>query len=295
MSERTCLDCAADISGRHWRSRRCESCQRERDRAALAAKAPTLYDRTCGGCGKAFKARGKRVRACSVQCGGKMGHPGNVTKVCVVCDKTFTISRQYERETCSRACRSWHIENPDRKPSRQCRWCGDSLAHKGLRAEWCDDRCWHADHEGVSWEWVKTRRCVVCNEPIPRSVNYQRVVCSAVCRTRNRSVETLFRQAHARRQNMDAAKVYRVPKAYIRKLRTMPCYWCGGIGGTADHVVPISRGGKHSEGNLVPACRSCNSSKRDLLLVEWKRRREMMGTWSQDVKPPRRMRQAQNA
>lgn len=36
-----------------------------------------------------------------------------------------------------------------------------------------------------------------------------------------------------------------------------------------DHVVPLARGGRHSIGNLTPACRSCNSSKRDRLLCEW--------------------------
>lgn len=30
---------------------------------------------------------------------------------------------------------------------------------------------------------------------------------------------------------------------------------------TVDHVVPVSRGGTHELGNLVPCCRSCNSSK----------------------------------
>lgn len=42
---------------------------------------------------------------------------------------------------------------------------------------------------------------------------------------------------------------------------------------TIDHVVPISKGGRHTIGNLVPACRSCNSSKRDLLLFDWLQRR----------------------
>lgn len=40
-----------------------------------------------------------------------------------------------------------------------------------------------------------------------------------------------------------------------------------------DHVVPLSRGGRHSIGNLVPCCRSCNISKRDKFVVEWKLRR----------------------
>ena len=40
---------------------------------------------------------------------------------------------------------------------------------------------------------------------------------------------------------------------------------------TMDHIVPVSRGGKSSKNNIVPACRPCNQSKKmhtpvDLLL-----------------------------
>lgn len=48
------------------------------------------------------------------------------------------------------------------------------------------------------------------------------------------------------------------------------CHYCGGAAETVDHVVPLVRGGTNYEGNLVPACRKCNASKRDLLLVEWR-------------------------
>lgn len=36
-----------------------------------------------------------------------------------------------------------------------------------------------------------------------------------------------------------------------------------------DHVVPIVRGGKSSRGNIVPACKECNSRKKYLLPMEW--------------------------
>lgn len=39
---------------------------------------------------------------------------------------------------------------------------------------------------------------------------------------------------------------------------------------TIDHLVPLTRGGKHAPGNLVPSCKSCNSSKGNKLVSEWK-------------------------
>lgn len=36
-----------------------------------------------------------------------------------------------------------------------------------------------------------------------------------------------------------------------------------------DHVIPLSRGGSHSLGNLAVSCLSCNRSKKDKLLEEW--------------------------
>ena len=39
---------------------------------------------------------------------------------------------------------------------------------------------------------------------------------------------------------------------------------------TKDHAIPLSRGGTDWPANLVPACRSCNSSKRDKTPSEFK-------------------------
>lgn len=39
---------------------------------------------------------------------------------------------------------------------------------------------------------------------------------------------------------------------------------------TLDHVVPLVRGGRHSIGNLVWACRPCNTSKGGRLVVEFR-------------------------
>lgn len=37
-----------------------------------------------------------------------------------------------------------------------------------------------------------------------------------------------------------------------------------------DHVIPISKGGRHSIGNLLPACSTCNLSKNASFLAVWR-------------------------
>ena len=37
---------------------------------------------------------------------------------------------------------------------------------------------------------------------------------------------------------------------------------------TMDHVVPISRGGKSTKGNIVPCCKKCNNKKKYMTPVD---------------------------
>ena len=51
------------------------------------------------------------------------------------------------------------------------------------------------------------------------------------------------------------------------------CAYCGQSGKiTADHVVPLNRGGLDEALNIVPCCKTCNSSKNANLMEEWYRR-----------------------
>lgn len=42
-----------------------------------------------------------------------------------------------------------------------------------------------------------------------------------------------------------------------------------------DCILPISRGGRYTLANVVPACRSCNASKCNLEVVTWLRRKRL--------------------
>lgn len=66
--------------------------------------------------------------------------------------------------------------------------------------------------------------------------------------------------------------VWSVIRSRIFKRDDYTCQYCGERGKKleCDHVVPVSRGGAHSDDNLVTACFSCNRSKRDKLVSEWR-------------------------
>lgn len=55
------------------------------------------------------------------------------------------------------------------------------------------------------------------------------------------------------------------------------CAYCGadGPGLQRDCVLPISRGGRYTVANVVPACRSCNASKCNLEVTGWMRRKRL--------------------
>ncbi len=55
------------------------------------------------------------------------------------------------------------------------------------------------------------------------------------------------------------------------------CAYCGGEGPALqrDCVLPISRGGRYTLDNVVPACRSCNTSKCNDEVTGWLRRKRL--------------------
>lgn len=55
------------------------------------------------------------------------------------------------------------------------------------------------------------------------------------------------------------------------------CAYCGGDGAALqkDCMLPISRGGRYTLANVVPACGPCNASKCNLEVTTWMRRKKL--------------------
>jgi 5-methylcytosine-specific restriction endonuclease McrA len=87
--------------------------------------------------------------------------------------------------------------------------------------------------------------------------------------SRNNPEYIRFKSAKRRALKLSRG-VFRITQKEFFALYRMPCFYCGGKSEHVDHVVPLSRGGRHSIGNLVASCASCNLSKSDRFITEWK-------------------------
>jgi 5-methylcytosine-specific restriction endonuclease McrA len=80
---------------------------------------------------------------------------------------------------------------------------------------------------------------------------------------------------HKRRAMIKESGVYLVTGRDLSKIRRQSCVYCGSKDDiTIEHIIPITRGGTHSIGNLTSACRSCNFSKSGKFIMEWRIRSE---------------------
>ena len=65
--------------------------------------------------------------------------------------------------------------------------------------------------------------------------------------------------------NLSYAESFAIPR-----LELDYCVYCGSTDNLSiDHIIPIDKGGTQDSKNLIRACRSCNSAKRNSFFIDW--------------------------
>jgi 5-methylcytosine-specific restriction endonuclease McrA len=83
--------------------------------------------------------------------------------------------------------------------------------------------------------------------------------------------EKFFWHNAKRRSILRKASIYTITKKEKKRILMSSCFACFTTENiTIDHVIPLSRGGGHRIGNLIPLCMACNRSKKNKTLTEWK-------------------------
>ena len=74
------------------------------------------------------------------------------------------------------------------------------------------------------------------------------------------------------RAERQKARALRKTRWWQQRKASGICHYCGQHVGiknlTMDHIIPLSRGGRSSKGNLVPCCKECNTRKKSNLPPE---------------------------
>lgn len=274
MAERTCSieDCDGAVlckkmCRRHYAQTRYREVQRSR----------TTEQRYCVRCSGPIPLDQARARYCSLGC-----------------RQTAKYVRRREKRAVGRV---WN-----------CLDCGTDISHLRSDAKYCSNACsdriyYKKNIEAVraaARQWVAdnpmraaaTQRAYVEQNRV-RISRYKQVwayrnadklreyhrVYKRQWLAKNKHRKAVYAHNRNKRSRINAGSLRVSPRDWRRLLNRYGyrCFYCGTCPETLhmDHVFPLSRGGRHAIGNLVPACVSCNSSKGSSFIIEWRRRRQI--------------------
>jgi len=217
-------------------------------------------------------------------------------KQCIDCEEVKP-STEFYRKTANKdglqgrckACDGAYPRNPEKRRASTRKWC---LANPERRRAY--DREWYAANteraRATDREWrfanpekvrASSRKYYEANPEKSRARGRKRRAAdpekhrsesrTRVSKWRAANPEAVRLQVHRRRARKLANGVFLVTPQEINQMLARSCYLCGTAPSVeVDHIVPLSRGGQHAVGNLLGACRSCNGSKRDKLLIEYR-------------------------
>lgn len=267
---RECTGCGQSFSGsQHLCSRcratdrACRDCGRNFRGIQNQCSACLQVQRACADCGARYQGTNRRCLSCRT-----------VQRQCNHCGKAFT-GHQASCPACL-------------KLERTCTECGKAFRGHTLRCSACQVRDRICTECGAGFRGDE-RLCPAC-----RPTERQCVDCGRTFRGVARRCGTCWKATlpagvaenrartygNSRRARKLGAEVAGPlwPEEYYVIRWSGACVYCGSRDRiTVDHVRALTRGGAEHWDNLVAACVSCNSSKGNRLLTEWRQDRVIHG------------------
>lgn len=211
----------------------------------------TIYTFACLKCGSTFNHPNKRTRLC--------GECAVAKRFCEECWSELPTSSQVNKRFCNMRC--LNVRNArvrDRDAFR--------ASHKAWR-----DATLHV-RQAARIEACSQRTCVECGIELRLGCRKDKQFCSQRCTNQaslRNHVEERNESSRKRSRLLIGPGVSKADWLRLCNRHQNRCSYCGTKGRmTMDHIVPVSRGGWHAIGNITPACRGCNSTKKARFLVE---------------------------
>lgn len=170
-----------------------------------------------------------------------------------------------------KVCQKIHRDRPEVKARRKVKAHALYIATKPTRLAYT--KAWHAAHPDTIKQ-TKRRYKVKHREKVQADGRawYKKDYTT--------NPQKYYAKRKAQRAKRAGAKGNMTPAEWQFRLEEFNqcCAYClrpftntSGEDATQDHMTPLSNGGAHTFDNVIPACRSCNSSKRARSIVEWLR------------------------
>jgi 5-methylcytosine-specific restriction endonuclease McrA len=151
--------------------------------------------------------------------------------------------------------RQYHYANIVEQHARNAKWRSNNAEkHKANSRKYYSEHKEQHRQSGLSWQRANKDKVAAANKKWEQA-----------------NPESRRRRTANRRARLQKVFTGQITLKEIIKFYANPCFYCGSNKEiTLDHIIPISKGGSHSIGNIVSACQSCNYSKHDKLYMEWR-------------------------
>ena len=184
----------------------------------------------------------------------------------VAYDKKYAAKNKEKRAAYHK---KWQAENKDKLAASQKKYRAENkekiaAANKEYQKKWYLENKERVNIKRKKYyEKNKEKELLVCKEWRDNHPDYQLSYQRA-------NKDKMAEYSNRRRASKVGNGVFTIAQKFMRNLYNSPCVSCGASENiTADHIIPIIKGGRHSEGNLQPLCGSCNSSKNSKLWIEF--------------------------
>lgn len=278
-------------SNKGRKARYCSKLCKNRARRPRMPKASTtgVVVCTCVVCEQSFKAKRSNRRTCSAECRrqwqnqrSKTTRANGIPTPCFVCGRVFNAHPQRASECCSWKCaRVLCGRRKSIQHTGTCLRCGEATRprQRGRSNGMCV-ACHDKDVAELKFERMRKQVdslfgvCGDCGNRFRYARNKSRSRC---CECRLKHIQevkrALRKEAKTRRRaRKKGATIERFTASELFNRDGWKCQLCGRRvrkfkvmnhprEATIDHIIPLSRGGKHSLVNCQTACRQCNSCK----------------------------------
>jgi 5-methylcytosine-specific restriction endonuclease McrA len=239
------------------------------------------YSRVCPGCNTnlPLDAFGKKT--------GRNARKDGTRSRCKSCESLASkLYAANNRATINSAKREWAAKNPDKKAAMDKRYrekYSEKIAAK--HKDWQEKNKSHIREYRRNLPQEKKEAKKLSDRLYGKSNRDKNITATRKYRAahpdRVKQISKRYRDTHPEVMALKSMKrralkqqngIFFIRTKELINIYNSKCFYCGDTSNIeADHIIAISRGGQHSVGNLVAACRNCNSSKGAKTITEWKK------------------------